>query len=202
VAASAWYFAFTMFSELGFTLESLSAALGSYASKQFPNSRIAASAFHKDAACIARMYVETRSAGNLSEETIQSPFAELGLLSEVADADLRRVKSYRFEIGQKIDLPPEIVAATCIEFADRVAPAAKTIALPRLLSEPGSPGMAFKLGESALYGYLEDASRLDLGVVVGDAAGLIQFAFVEDPTVLTSKLIDHYYSQTRQAAFL
>jgi hypothetical protein len=199
-AATAWHFAFTVFPELNFTTELLSAALASFALTQFPNARTASSSFQKDSTCIVRMYAEVGPGAQLSEETIQSPFAELGLVKQDADLDAKRSKRYRFEIGPKSGLVPEIVAAACLEFADRIAPGSRTVGLSRLLSEAGSPGMAFKLGESSLSAYLEDASRLGLGMTFGDAAGLIQLAFDGPPADLAWQFLHRYYAGIQAAA--
>jgi hypothetical protein len=198
--ATAWYYAFTVFPEVEFTIEGLSTSLTAYTALHYPNARTAPSSFHKDAVCIARMYGETVGNEVISEETIQSPFADLGLLRSVADIDGKRFRRYRFEVGPKPGLTAEIVAAASLEFAASVAPGTQTIGLSRLIADPGSPGMAFKLGEAALTAYLEDASRLGLGVTLADAAGLVQLAFDGRPAEIATKLLHHHFTARRSEA--
>lgn len=191
--ATAWHYAFTLFPELEFTVDGLSAALANHTSERYPTARTAPSSFHKDSLCIARMYGESTGNDTVSEETIQSPFADLGLLRPAADVDGKRQRRYRFEIGPKPGLAPEVVTAACLEYAATVAPGAQTITVSRLISDPGSPGMAFKLGETALSAYLEEAATLNAGVTLADAAGLVQLAFDDRPAQIATALIQHYF---------
>jgi hypothetical protein len=195
-SATAWHYAFTILPDTEFTVEGLTNALSDYASVALPTTRTARSSFYKDASCIARMYVDTATDRNLTEESIQSPFAELGLLTS---SGLAAAQRYRFMIGAKRSLPPAVVAAACLEFAAMTSPTARTVSLSRLLSDPGSPGMAFKLGESALTDYLDQVSRTTRGVSLTDAAGLVQLGFQSDPASLVVSILRSYYTSTRKS---
>lgn len=192
--ATAWHYAFTLMPDLDFTVQRLTRALGEYVAMAFPGARVAESSLSKDASCIARMYSVAR-ATDLTEESIQSPFADLGLISPTNSAQ----ESFRFNVGIKRNLPAAIVAAACIEFAAAVAPTARTVGISRLISDAGSPGMAFKLSESALTEYLDQASRETRAFWLSDAAGLVQVGYKGDPSALVTRILDAYYVSSRDS---
>jgi len=59
-------------------------------------------------------------------------------------------KHYTFRVGAKTNLPAQIIVSACLEFASWVGREQKTISISRLTFDTGSPGMAFKLNESAI----------------------------------------------------
>lgn len=199
--AAFWHFAFTLLSEVEFSTDSLAADTEAYFKGRLQSDRVVYAAFEKDANCLVRMYADAADSPEaFSEESIHSPFADLGLIRRSASSGARRSDRYRFEVGRKLSLPASHVAASCLEFASRVAPGAQTIALSRLLSDPGSPGMAFKLGESALIGYLEEAELLTKQLHFGDAGGLVQLSFDGRPSTLATSLLAAYYAKVSKRA--
>lgn len=194
--ATAWHYAFTIFGAVEFTTDSLAHALSAYASATYPTARMAQSSFAKDASCVARMYDASVAALTFNEETMQSPFAELGLISK--DPTSGRTARYRFEVGSRSHLRSELVAAACLEHSDRSSPEARTVALSRLLSDPGSPGMAFKLTGAELTDALEDACAVVPGISLKDSGGLVQFAFRGDPTSIANAALARVYSEQSQ----
>jgi hypothetical protein len=185
--ATAWYYTFFLFSRTEFTVVALQEALEAYVRRTFSEARYASSSYEKDASCLARMYAFQETGGRPSEETFQSPFTELGLLRRTMHG------SYAFSIGPKLSLPDLVVASTCLEFAASVSDA-RTIVLSRLVHEPGSPGMAFKLTESAVYAALESVAARTAGVSLTEAAGVVQLAYDADPVQLAEQLWDEYYA--------
>jgi Protein of unknown function (DUF4007) len=190
--ATAWHYAFTIYPEPEFDLDGLVRSLATFVSAEYPSSRTAESSLKKDASCIARMYGEAPVAAAVTDETIQSPWAELGLLRALPPSPGVR-PTYRFETGRKPSLDAAVVAAACLEFAAIVSPGTQTVGLSRLLIDPGSPGMAFKLGEGSLVSYLEEAASRWRGITLADTAGLIQIAFADRPHVLAWRMLDDYY---------
>lgn len=184
--ATAWWYTWFAFTRTEFTADELSKALEEFVKREFPVSRYADSSLQKDAACIVRMYGEL-SSGSLSEESIHCPFAELALLRPTGR------RTYAFQVGPKPGLSGEIVAAACLEFAAATSQSARTIALGALLRAPGSPGLAFRLGESALYAALEEVVAVEPALAVADAGGLVQLSFSEDPLVIADRLISRHY---------
>lgn len=187
--ATAWHFGYFTFSRSEFTTEELGRDLAAFVHRAFPrHTRIAPSSLRKDAACFVRMYAASTHGGQAwSDETIQCPFADLGLITQSG------AKSFAFSVGTKPTLPPLIVAAACAEYASRRSGDARTIALSDLAYGAGSPGLAFRLGQGSLYEALEIAAQ-DAGCIrVAHSAGIIQLSFDRSPGTLSAELVDQYY---------
>ena len=187
--ATAWDYAFFGFAKTEFTLDEMVNGLEEHASREFPTSRTAAASFRKDVSCILRMYAGKPQRGMPSEESIQCPFVDLGLMTAGSTPDRSM-----FVQGDKPGLAPAIIAAACLQFAHRAAPTARTISFSRLLRDRGSPGMAFKLTEPSLYAALEAVAdqRADLGI--SDSGGIVQVTYGDSPPAVARELLDDYYS--------
>jgi hypothetical protein len=192
--ATAWWFVFFQFARIEFTIDELSAAVEDFVVRQFPSSRYAISSLKKDAACIARMYGE-QPADPVSEEAIHCPFAELALLRSTGR------RTFGFQVGPKPGLSPELVAAASLEYAAAANVGARSVSLGALVRNPGSPGLAFRLGESALFGALENATATHPALRLTDAGGLVQLSFDGDPLELAQALIRHHYERSLIGVF-
>ena len=185
--ATAWYFVFYLFRQVEFSSGELLDALAKYAETQ--EIRIAESSLKKDISCILRMYADVdTNKRNLIEDSINCPFAELGLIESGGKS-----KHYNFRVGSKNNLPPEIIGAACLEFAGRVGEQ-KTISISKLCYETGSPGLAFKLPESAICEAIETVGGSFDGVRLSESGGLVQLSFTEEPVQLAETILDFYYS--------
>jgi hypothetical protein len=189
--ATAWYFIFLLLRQAEFSQEDLANALQDYYDRSFDGSRIAESSLKKDATCILRMYVRQGAEVSLNEDNLDCPFAELGLIQRVGDS-----KHFTFRMGQKNTLSPEIIVAVCLDYANWVGHGQSTIAVRRLLYEIGSPGMAFKLSESALYNAIEQVSSWCTDISLDDTAGLSQLSYKKSPNLLMGLMLDRHYRQT------
>jgi hypothetical protein len=193
--ATAWQYAFTAFAEREFTVEQLDTALHVFVDRVYPTANIAPASIHKDVLCVIRTYSDTSDDGAITEDTIASPFTTLGLIRSVPES-----RSYEFSVGDKADLPDRVAVAAFLEYAAAVAPGARTIGIGKLLYEPGSPGMAFKLTESALVALIESVAAKTRRVSLADTAGLIQMSFADEPITLASELLStHYQARTLPA---
>jgi hypothetical protein len=190
--ATAWHYAFTVFPEHEFDVDTLARSLGRFAAGEYPKATTADSSFKKDASCIARMYGESPAGAAITDETIQSPWADLALVRPMPAVTGSRV-TYHFETGRKQTLDAAIVVAACLEFAATVSPGTRTLSMSRLLVDPGSPGMGFKLGEGSLVGYLEEAAARWRGFTLADSAGLVQLTFTGRPQDLARRILDDYF---------
>lgn len=186
--ATAWHYTFFRFGGTEFTTAALQEALEGYVSRTFPDARYSPSSYEKDASCLARMYAFQETAGRPNEDTFQSPFTELGLLRRTLHG------SYAFSIGPKLSLPDAVIVSACLEFAASVSNA-RTIVLSRLVHEPGSPGMAFKLTESAVYGALEAIVAREPWLSLSEAAGIVQLSYGGDPIQLAEQIREDYYAR-------
>lgn len=158
-----------------------------------------------------------------NEDSLDCPFTELGILATARQFEGRRrfegrtsspstastsspstasgdSKHYTFRVGAKTNLPAQIIVSACLEFASRVGKNTHTISLSRLTFDTGSPGMAFKLNESAVCDAIEQVSAGGDFIRLSDTAGLIQLSYTQDPAVLAKAILDRYYKDRRGAA--
>jgi hypothetical protein len=185
--AAAWYFAFNLFRSTEFSQDEFLNELCGYRDSVAP--RIVESSLKKDVSCILRMYVEQgTSKTGVSEDSLDCPFAELGIIHTAGDS-----RHYTFRMGGKGNLPAEMIVAACLEYAGWVGREQRTISLSRLMYEVGSPGLVFKLSESAVCDAIEVVARNFNSVALSESAGLIQFSYKEKPLVLAEKILDEYY---------
>lgn len=188
-SATAWHVAFGVLPATEFTIDSLTTVLAEYTAVVYPGARTAPSSFRKDAALLARMYGESHAGPAASEETLQCPFADLGLLRPGAG-----VRGYAFQLGAKPGLPAAIIVAACLEYAGAEGSSARTVRLARLLRDPSGPGMAFKLTESALCEAVDEVARVERRVRLDDADGLVQLVFDEAPGTLAARVLARYFA--------
>jgi hypothetical protein len=184
--AAAWYYIFNIFRDSEFTKADILAGLNEYINNF--NKNIAESSFIKDVNCILRMYASQDFMGNNSpiEDSIDCPFNELGLIRTFG-------KNYQFKIGNKTNLPAEIIVAACLEYASWVNYGGNTINIPSLLYNEGSPGMAFKLTENVLCEAIETVAKRFDALVFSDTAGIIQLTFNVEPDILVQEILEQYF---------
>ena len=184
--ATAWDFTFNYFRHAEFTVEDLFYQLCEYRDREA--TRISDSSLKKDVNCVLRMYVVQSSKFQVSEDSLDCPFTELGLIHTAGDS-----RHYMFRIGQKPNLMPEIVVYACLRHHARTDGAAKTIPIASLLYDTGSPGLAFKLTESVICDAIEIVARRWKQISFSDAAGKLQLSFEDEPLKLAADILDRYY---------
>ncbi len=192
--ATAWDFLFNHFRPVEFSVEDLFYQLGEYRDREAP--RISDSSLKKDVSCALRMYVRQaeKASGKLqiSEDSLDCPFTELGLIHTAGDA-----RHYMFRMGPKPTLPPEVIVYACLYHQSQTASKASTLPIANLLYDPGSPGLVLKLTESALCGAIEVVARQWRQINLSDAAGKLQFSFEDEPSQLAADILDKYYRLER-----
>lgn len=193
--AAAWYYIFNIFHSVEFSLDELFNALCSYRDSIAP--RIVDASVKKDVTLILRMYVEqgTLAMAGKSEDSIDCPFTLMGILHTAGDT-----RHYTFRVGAKRNLPAQIIVAAALEYASSVGKQQRTISISRLLYDIGSPGMAFKLSESAVCDAIEKVAKCSPEIALSDSAGLIQFSFTSEPEILARDILDNYYRGRRSKA--
>lgn len=187
--ASAW--AITFFSFVGRELRSqlLVEHFQEHLAREYPDYSVAASSLKKDANCILRMYGEIPRR-RVSEESIQCPWAELGLL-----VPTERSRTYQFRIGPKPGLSDRVIGIACLDFLAEQESSANTVSVSDLLGMDRSPGLAFKLNESSLYSALERLCDGPYGLELRDTAGLIQLHLLTDGPTLRGRLLADEYGR-------
>lgn len=188
--ATAWFYMFNMFNKSSFIIEEIKNELLKLKDNLFLNNSISESSIMKDISCILRMYNESNPDDKgFYEDSINSPFTELGLLRNYSDS-----KHFIFNTGHKDNLPPHIIVSTCFDFIDTMDETAKTISISRLMYEEGSPGLCFKLSESALIDAIENMASHYNDIHLSENAGEIQLSFESKPKLLSKNLLNDYYN--------
>jgi len=189
--ATAWWVAFNQFRQVEFTADDLLRALEDYCAQM--GKRVAVGSLRKDLTCLLRMYgaQSGKAKAGPTEDSLDCPFAELGLIRA-------EEKGYRFGTGLKVNLRPEVVVAACLEFVagglDEEIEGGGTVSLSRLLYEENSPGLVFKLSESALSEAIERVALKRGEIRLSESAGLIQMSFEGSPGQLSTDILDGYYN--------
>ena len=185
-----WYMAFNGFNQIEFTADDLVYASKEFKAQNFPTKRLSDLSVSKDVNCLLRMYVEKNSLKQFKEDSLDSPFTQLSLITAFSDS-----KKYIFNYGNKPTLPPEIIVWMCLDYSANTEGDAKTMSLTRLLYETGSPGQILKITEATLCDAIEKVSKKFNNIALTDTAGLIQFAFKSAPHKLAEMLLNQYYKR-------
>ncbi len=186
--ATAWRFVFDGFHNTEFTKDDLERALCDY--RDSLGLRLSDSSMEKDVSCLLRMYVEQPQKKQVTEETLDCPFVELGLIQPAGES-----RRFAFRLGPKLNLPSAVIVAAALEYVAAVDLKQRTVSISSLTYSGGSPGLAFKLTESAICHAVEDARDTSGGVSLADSAGIVQMSFQEDPIKLSLKILNHYYAR-------
>ena len=147
------------------------------------------SSIAKDVSCLLRTYAAARRGRASIDDILDCPFRNLGLIEEPTH------DKFRFVMGRKPGLPPEIVLFACIDWMALQASGAKTAAMSRLILESGSPGRAFRLGESAMASLLEEAISLTGIASLTSGAGSRQLALSGDFDRAKDAVLRGYYER-------
>jgi hypothetical protein len=180
--ATTWYFAFSEFNDAIFTRETLSARLMSRVDElrengRLSSGRIARATLDRDAECFVRTYANRASKKGVTEDGLESPFAELGLIAPLAGGALQ------FRRGPKPSLPDEVFALALVEFWQTHYSTRGTLSIETVSHEPGSPGRVFLLDEDSLAERLERIAEITGGGLIWDeGAGLRQVSARVDVT--------------------
>ncbi len=154
------------------------------------------SSIAKDVSCLLRTYCHGSVVAPRTgiDDLLDCPFRELGLLRSVQG----RPRTFRFVLGAKPTLPPEVVLFAALDFVVRTeAQAPRTITVSRLASEPGGPGRAFRLPEAAFVSALEAAVRRAPDAKLASPAGVVQLQFQADPAELAARVLFEYFASRR-----
>ena len=191
-AMPVWWTAFNEFGAVEFTQQELSdfvtdqvGSVSSWSSRPHPSS------IDKDVSCLLRTYAPSSGTGRRQQfdDLVDCPMRELGLLRSVDTGERR----FRFVVGPKPTLPPEIVFYACADFLARTESGANTVSVSRLATEAGAPGRVFKVSEADLVELLEEAVRDVPHASLARPAGAVQLALADDPALLATSAAREYY---------
>jgi Protein of unknown function (DUF4007) len=147
--ATMWYWMFNGFPKSVFdfrsALDSLQAVVSTHAWR-IPS----VNTIERDFDCFIRCYTVSRAKkGGLSEDSLESPFAELELIQQTHERGV-----YEFQRGPKETLPDKIFAYALSKFWANIN--SETLSLEHLAHAPGSPGRVFKMDEQSIVERLEN----------------------------------------------
>ncbi len=188
----AWFF--SKFHKPRFSQQELRAALGAYLQSSVESyRRPAASTLRTDVSVLARTYARHQGA-SLVEELMDSPLAELGLITET------RKSSYQSLFGERPSLPCEILGFALLQLLQRRD--VQVLPLEDVLQSTDgyvSPGTIFRLTEAGLMSKLEELEKAYPHIFdLRETAGLRQlFLRQELPAI---ELLESYYQQGSRVA--
>jgi len=185
--AVSWPLAFNRCNLWSFDIKELSRIIIN-AAQVFPSlAKASAKTYQRDASCIIRMYVDEEE----KDSEIECPFTQLGLMYRTGEKN-----QVSFNTAAKPNLPPLIFAAACFSYATHyLSQGQKNVSLQRLVFGINSPGVAFKLPETAVGYYLSEASKNLDGFSLVNVLGNMQLHFNEHPEQLYIKTLNKFYSE-------
>ena len=129
------------------------------------------STLKRDVECLVRTYVNKPSkTDDFTEDQIESPLAELGLIQPVNKNDIFQIKR-----GPQPSLNSGVFLYALIDFWKRYTNTSRTLSLETIVYEPCSPGRVFCLDEDAIAGRLYNIEKASGGILTwSETAGLRQ----------------------------
>lgn len=195
--APVWWIAFNDFTAIQFSESQLTTHVLELTSAAGWPAVVEASV-KKDVDCLLRTYTVRRHGRQGLDDILDCPFRELGLIEAAVGEEGR---GWRFVVGEKPGLPDEIVAYAALEFAARSGEGVRSISIARLAHDPGSPGAAFRLTDTALFDSLSRVASSGGSLRVAEPGGLRQLLFSNDPiTIADQMLVAHYARWTASDA--
>lgn len=189
--APVWWVAFNDFTAIQFSESQLTMhVLELAAAAGWP--AVVEASVKKDVDCLLRTYTVRRHGRQGLDDILDCPFRELGLIEAAVGEESR---SWRFVVGEKPGLPDDIVAHAALDFAAISGEGAMSISIARLAHDPGSPGAAFRLAETALFDALSRMASSSDSIRVAEPGGLRQLLFNDDPATLAEQVLTGYYSR-------
>ena len=182
-----WWLTFGVFAQYEFSSEELvefvigETSVGPW---QYSNTK----PIIKDIDCLLRMYSPRMSKNKTAlDDYLDSPFRDLGLVSP---SSIDR-GSYRFNVGAKPGLDDLLVLLTCLDFIRFQD--TKSLTIPRLVADFGSPGRIFKLSEPALTSAINRVVNKIDGVKLATPAGVPQLIIEGDILGVMRNILHEMY---------
>ena len=183
---TAWDFAFSTFARTVFKKEDLFEALKGFAADK--GWKVSDGSIEKDVNCILQMYCAdlTPTKGGIKEESAESPLTELRLISRDSASG-----GYRFEIGAKSTLPPQILYYAIAKYSAQKQ--SQVMNLDEIFYDHGSPGRVFKLDENSMCSMLELASDATGGALEWEETGPLRQLKIRDDFEASLDLLRNAY---------
>lgn len=187
----AWWTAFHLYPSVTFESSALT---------KFVNEKVTAegrdvpdNTLHRDILALIRNYSgETDSGREKVDDRIDVPFARLAVVRPAADGH------YRFLVGPKPGLEPEVALFAALEFLNASGQLSNQTTIGSLAFEAGGPGRAFKVYERDLIDLFKNvpSNRLDGKVAVTTLNGAEQLVTEGTHDDLAFAALDSLYRRT------
>lgn len=186
--AVSWPLAFNKCNLWNFDLKQLTKVI-IHATQKYPRlAALSENSIERDASCIIRMYTEDSKE---KESEIECPFSQLGILHRSEKGN-----SVCFDTSDKQNLPPLIFASACFSYIVSYIPSGqRTISLQHLTYAFNSPGVVFKISETAVGSQLNEAAQSLKDLSLVDVMGNMQLHFNKDPEELYWVALEKYYRE-------
>jgi len=190
--ATTWYWFFNHFSQPVFDQQGFVSALQNWIIHAERKS-ISEKSLKRDFDCLVRTYLPDRRARS-PEDLIESPLAQLGLLTEANNS--HQMRRYYLLRPDPSRIHPLILLYVLLHWQQHHQPDARQVGLAQVLREPANAGRVFNLNTAGLSNGLTCLSDEypDLSVRLTRTAGLDQLTL---PTIPADKVLAHYYETRR-----
>ena len=184
-----WWIAFNEFSAVEFQDDELARTIKTrlevVADWRMPHQ----SSIKKDINAMLRTYSAAQSSGRTGiDDVLDCPLRELDLINSTLGTN-----RFRFGLGMKPDLPPEVLAYAALDFVSVSQCGANTVSLGVLAGEPGAPGKVFKLTEREMLETLEPfVSKIDT-LTLTPSTGAVQLSWSGDLAPIAKGILGSYY---------
>ena len=184
-----WWLAFNEFHPIEFTDDDLEGAVSAQLDANADWKPPSRSSLKKDVSALLRTYApQDRAKRSSIDDVLDCPLRELNLIRRATTPG-----RYRFILGPKPELPSAVATAAALEYVAGAGSTGNTIAVARLVHEPGSPGKAFKLTEADLLAVLEPTVRRTKRIRLTTSAGAQVLSWSGPPGDLANGILDDYY---------
>ena len=187
--ATTWYFVFNEMHQPDFTRAAIEKGIQELA-QRLPDVRASVGTMKRDVDIFIRTYVSTDgSSGITSEESLECPLVELGLIYEQPQHNL-----YAFARGPKESLPDAVFIYALDDYARRRKQ--RSLSFDELAYGSLGVGRVFKLDEPSLAERLDRLEATTSGAwQFSETAGLKQVVFVGE--IDARAILAHYYARQR-----
>ena len=143
----------------------------------------------RDVDVFLHSYAAGARAGGNSEDGLDCPLRELGLIAPAFE------HHFRFAVGPKPSLPMAIFAYALAKFWSFAAPDSATISAREIAHAPGSPGVVFKLDENSTLAYLDELSDCTRGAWRFEDTPLVRQVVRERTELSLDALLATHYNR-------
>jgi hypothetical protein len=184
-----WWLVFNEFHPVEFTDDDLELAITGQLDGVSDWASPHQSSVKKDISALLRTYAPAEVSRRVGiEDVLDCPLRELGMIQRSAATG-----RYRFTLGHKTTLSPEILAYAALDYAVRGGNSSNTISLSRLAYESGGPGRVFKLSEPDLLSHFESVVKTTKHLNLSTPAGAPQLSWSTAPGKVAVDLLNAYY---------